>query len=263
MSQGARRLPAGVWQRTACRALPIAFTVLSALAPAALAETITSARYTEPTSRYAHGILGDAEEWGALEILTSDSNSAGTSSDAVARKTTYTIRLPLTSVFEDTEPRLTDVDGDGKPEVIVVETSVTQGASLAIYNQRGKITATPYIGTRNRWLAPIAIADLDGDGLTELAYIDRPHLAKTLRVWRFAQGTLEEVASLQGLTNHRIGERDIGGGLRNCAGKPEMIVANADWSRLMAVTWTGTTLTASDIGPHKNRRSFARALACK
>ena len=254
MFQGARRLLNVMWRRATRRALPVLCAGLSALAPAALAETITSARYTEPTLRYAHGILGDAEEWGALEIRTSD---------AVARNITYSIRLPLTSVFEDTEPRLADVDGDGKPEVIVVETSVTQGASLAIYNQRGKITATPYIGTRNRWLAPVAIADLDGDGLTELAYIDRPHLAKTLRVWRFAQGTLKEVASLQGLTNHRIGERDIGGGLRNCAGKPEMIVANADWSRLMAVSWTGTTLTASDIGPHKNRRSFARALACR
>lgn len=181
MFQGARRLLNGMWRRATRRALPVLCAGLSALAPAALAETITSARYTEPTLRYAHGILGDAEEWGALEIRTSD---------AVARNITYSIRLPLTSVFEDTEPRLADVDGDGKPEVIVVETSVTQGASLAIYNQRGKITATPYIGTRNRWLAPVAIADLDGDGLTELAYIDRPHLAKTLRVWRFAQGTL-------------------------------------------------------------------------
>jgi len=30
--------------------------------------TILSAEYAEPTDRYAHGILGDAIEWGALRI---------------------------------------------------------------------------------------------------------------------------------------------------------------------------------------------------
>lgn len=263
MRQRARHLLASLWHRATRRALHLLCAGLSVTAPVALADTITSARYTEPTSRYAHGILGDAEEWGALVIHASDNDSAGMSSHAVSRRNTYTIRLPLTSVFEDVAPRLADVDGDGKPEVIVVKTSVTQGASLAIYNQTGKIAATPYIGTRNRWLAPVAIADLDGDGLTELAYIDRPHLAKTLRVWRFADRKLTEVTSLQGLTNHRIGERDIAGGLRDCGKGPEMIVANADWSRLMAVTLKDGTLTSRDIGPHKNRKSFARALTCK
>ena len=33
-------------------------------------EVITKARYEAPTTRYAHGVLGDAVEWGALVIET-------------------------------------------------------------------------------------------------------------------------------------------------------------------------------------------------
>jgi hypothetical protein len=46
------------------------------------------------------------------------------------------------------------------------------------------LAATPHIGSANRWLAPIGAADLDGDGRVEIAYVDRPHLARTLRIWR-------------------------------------------------------------------------------
>ena len=65
-----------------------------------------------------------------------------------------------------------------------------------------------------------------------------------------------------GLSNHRIGERDIAGGIRTCANVPEMIVATADWSRLMAVTLQDNRLRARDIGAHEGRKSFAAALGC-
>lgn len=219
------------------------------MATSACAETILSAEYAAPTDRYAHGILGDAIEWGELRLTT----------DAGERRFT----LSADRVFEDVAPRLADVDGDGTAEVIVVETLNTAGAQLAIYDETGKIAATPHIGRTNRWLAPIGAADLDGDSAIEIAYIDRPHLAKTLRVWRFENGALAPVADLPGLTNHRIGERDIGGGIRDCGQGPEMITANADWSRVMATTLTEGQLTTRDIGRHVDRRSFATALACE
>lgn len=218
------------------------------MATSACAETIVSAEYADPTDRYAHGILGDAIEWGALRLTT----------DVGPR----TFQLPIDRVFEDTAPRLADLDGDGRPEVIVVETRASQGAQLAIYDETGKIASTPHIGRTNRWLAPIGAADLDGDGTMEVAYIDRPHLAKTLRVWRFVDGALIPVADLPGLTNHRIGETDIGGGIRDCGQGPEMITANANWSRVMATTLKDGQLRARDIGAHVDRSSFAAALAC-
>ena len=179
-------------------------------------------------------------------------------------KKTFVLRLPETRVFEDVAPRLFDVDGDDAPEVITVESDLQRGARLAIYHEGGLLAATPFIGQRNRWLAPVGVgaADLDGDGKVELAYVDRPHLAKTLRIFRYVDGDLVHVADLPGVTNHRIGERDIAGGIRDCGQGPEMIVATADWTRLVAVTFDGNRLSARDIGPHDGRASFAAAMAC-
>ena len=217
-------------------------------ATTACAETIVSAQYTDPTDRYAHGILGDAIEWGALVITTSTG--------------TRRFTLPQDRVFEDVAPRLVDLDNDGTPEVIVIETLASEGAQLAIYDATGKIASTPHIGRTNRWLAPIGAADLDADGAMEIAYIDRPHLAKTLRVWRYEGGALTHVADLEGLTNHRIGDADIGGGVRDCGNGPEMITASGDWRNVMATTLVDGQLSTRVIGDHIDRGSFATALGC-
>lgn len=207
---------------------------------------IISANYAGPTTRYDHGILGDAVEYGALEMRLKDGR--------VLRLT-----LPDTNVFEDIAPRLADLDGDGEPEVITIESSLTKGARLAIYGPTGLIAATPYIGRTHRWLAPLGAADLDGDGKVELAYIDRPHLARTLRIWRFDNGQLIHLSDRAGLTNHRIGQDYISGGIRNCGAQPEIITVNADWSRIVATTFDGKITKSRDIGPFKGRASLARA----
>ena len=220
-------------------------------AQSAMAEDIKSARYEGPTTRYAHGVLGDAIEHGEL-VLT------------LASGKTRRLVLPETRVFEDTEPRLFDVDGDGDREVITVESDQRLGARLSIYDAEGLVAANDFIGRSNRWLAPTGVGavDLDGDGQVELAYVDRPHLAKTLRIFRYRDGKLVPLAALKGVTNHRIGERDIAGGIRDCGTGPEIIVADAAWRRVLAITFDGKALGTRDIGPHRGRASFAKALAC-
>ena len=216
------------------------------------AEDITDARFDAPTTRYAHGVLGDAIEHGAL-IVTLASG---------AKKR---LVLPDHRVFEDTEPRLFDVDQDGDREVIVVESDAQKGARLSIYDGSGLVAANDFIGRSNRWLAPTGVgaADLDGDGAIELAFVDRPHLAKTLRVYRWTGDSLSLVASLPGVTNHRIGERDIAGGIRDCGDGPEIIVADASWARVLAVVFDGKSFRTKDLGQHRGRSSFASAMACR
>lgn len=228
-----------------------AVCVCGVQAGAAGAVDIVAAEFGAPTTRYAHAVLGDAVEWGSLDMLGADGR-------------TYRVTLPETRVFEDVAPRVFDVDGDGLSEVIVVETDVVLGARLSIYDTTGLVSANEFIGRSFRWLAPVGVgaADLDNDGVVELAYVDRPHLAKTLKVFRFAEGRLEPVASLEGVTNHRIGEADIGGGIRLCDGGPEMIVASADWSRVVGVRLDGGDLVSRDLGPHRDRSSFETALDC-
>ena len=217
-----------------------------------------AAWYDAPTTRYTHGVLGDAIEAGALYAY-----AAGTADECDV----IGIVLDPDFVFEDVAPRLADLDGDGVNEIITVRSSLSQGAQLAVYGAGGDssaltlLAATPFIGQPNRWLAPVGAADLDGDGLMEIAYIDRPHLARVLRVWRYQDATLSEVATFSGLTNHRIGEAFISGGIRTCGGAPEMIVATTDWSRMIAAGFDGQRITTRDLGPWSDA-NVAAALAC-
>lgn len=246
MSPEARRLPSRRLRASARRAL---LPVCLWLAAPAAAVDVVSARYDELTDRYPHAVLGDALEYETLVLLLGDGR-------------TRRFTLPETSVFEDTAPRLVDLDGDGAPEVVVVESDARRGARLAVFGAEGRITATPYIGTRFRWLAPVGAADLDGDGLVEIAYVDRPHLVKTLRVWRYRSRTLEEVGVFPGVTNHRIGEQDIAGGIRNCGSGSEMVLANADWTRLQIIRFEDGKFQSAGIGYDTSRAAFARAMDC-
>lgn len=221
----------------------------------------TAAWYELPTDRYAHGVLGDAIEGGRLRVYSEDkaADSCGTKM----------LTLDPDHVFEDTRPRLVDLDGDGWVEIITVRSHRAKGAQLAVYREvpgqyELELAAqTPYIGRANRWLAPVAAADLDGDGHVEIAYIDRPHLAKTLRIWRYRDGTLTEIASREGLTNHKIGWDFIAGGLRACAARaPELITADAGWQRIIATRFDGTALHARDLGPYTGPDSLTAATIC-
>ncbi|HSF64157.1 MAG TPA: FG-GAP-like repeat-containing protein [Paracoccaceae bacterium] len=199
-----------------------------------MADPTGVARLVAPTDRYGHDVLGGIPRWSALELgdLRAD--------------------LPETLVFEDVAPRLWDVDGDGRPEVVVVEAHVARGARLAVWDVAGgrlrRVAATPFIGQANRWLAPSGIADFDGDGRIEIAYVDRPHLARELVFVRLAGDRLEEVARAPGLTNHRIGDTFIAGGLRDCGAGPEVVLATPDWTRARIVRLGPGGITPGDGG---------------
>ncbi|MEO0372172.1 MAG: VCBS repeat-containing protein [Pseudomonadota bacterium] len=219
---------------------------------------VVEARYAGATSDYAHGVLGDAIEGRTIMVRYDD----GTHQFCDA------IDAGPGRVFEDTSPRLADLNGDGLSEVIAVASSATQGARLEIYGYPGPgkafqlLAHTPYIGTRNRWLAPMGAADLDGDGVMEIAYIDRPHLAKTLRVWRYENQSLTEIAVQPGFSNHKIGWPFIAGGIRDCGPGPEMILSTGNWARLMAVQLKNGQLEARDLGAYTGPDSLNSALNC-
>ncbi|MDX1709591.1 MAG: VCBS repeat-containing protein [Rhodovibrionaceae bacterium] len=153
-----------------------------------------------PTARYGHGVLGDATEAGGLFVRGSDGG-------------TYRYMLPEDAVFEDLQPRLADLDGDGLSEVIVVKSYLASGAALALYGLRDgalqPLDETPPVGHANRWLNPAGTADFDGDGHEDVAYVETPHIGGTLHVYRFVGQRLEPVASRAGFSNHAIGSRAL------------------------------------------------------
>lgn len=219
--------------------------------------SVTEARLIQPTGRYDHGVLGDALEWGGLAITYK--HCAGCRGYDLRD---VIVTLPETRVFEDVEARVVDADGDGLYEVLVVETDLELGASLAVYGPEGRRAATPFIGTRHRWLAPAGVGDFDGDGRPEIAYVDRPHLARELVFVRQQGDRLVEIARIPGLTNHRIGDRTITSGVRTCDGISEVILPDAAWARLIAARLDGAKVVTRDAGPLQGAASLTRAAAC-
>ena len=217
---------------------------------------VVAATLEQPTYRYDHGVFGDPFEWGALRITLDRCPGC-----AKADLRDVLVTLSQSRVFEDVAARLADLDGDGRPEVIVVETDVQLGASLAVYDGSGKRAATAFIGQTRRWLAPAGVGDFDGDGRVEVAYIDRPHLAQDLVFVRYEAGQLRELARHKDFTNHRFGDPMISGGVRRCGGRDRLILATGDWTRVVAVGLDGAA-GAQDLGPIAERQDIEAALIC-
>lgn len=235
--------------RAAGLAASLAGLWLALATAAAPAQDIISARLIQPTARYDHGVLGDALEWGALRLVLADGRQ-------------ITVTLPETHVFEDVAARIGDLDGDDHPEVMVVETDMARGASLAIYDATGRRVATRPIGQPHRWLAPAGWGDFDGDGRTEIAYVDRPHLVRELVFLRLEGGSLTELARLSGVTNHRIGDSSISAGLRRCSGRDSLILASADWTQVMEASLAGNRAQARILGPLRGPDDLEAARRC-
>jgi FG-GAP-like repeat len=161
---------------------------------------IVRAWLAEPTTRYGHAILGDAIESGALTIETRDGKL-------------QTVRLKDDAVFEDLEPRLADLDGDGHDEVIVVKSYLKRGSALAVIALRKSryeiVAETPPLGGPHRWLNPAGIADFTGGGKLDIALVRQPHVVGELELWRYADGKLRKTASMPGFANHIAGTRAL------------------------------------------------------
>lgn len=159
-------------------------------------QAVAEAWLIAPTTRYRHFVRGNTAEAGGLRVRMRDGRM-------------LTHLLDDSHVFEDDAPRLADFDGDGTEELVLVLTSLREGASLAVFAVGADglelLARTPFIGQPNRWLNPAGIADFDGDGRLEVALVQMPHLAKRLELWRPEGSELERVLAADDITNHRIG----------------------------------------------------------
>ncbi len=216
------------------------------------------AYYSNATDRYRHGVLGDHWEASALRVMAADALTIGPCET--------TAWLGDAAVFEDINPRIADVTGDGLNDVVVVETSLDEGAQLAIYGMEAnafvKLAATPHIGRRYRWLAPAGIADFDGDGVLDVAYVETPHIGGILRIWSFRDNEPRQIASAPGFSNHRIGQDFITGGLRDCGEGPELVLPDADWRRTILARLDRDVIESMVLADDADPATIARAMEC-
>ena len=160
-------------------------------------DKIARAWLADPTSRYRHGVLGDAIEAGSLIIERRDGRRG-------------ILRLGTDAVFEDIEPRITRIDGAER--IIVVKSYLERGSALAVIDPdtAAIVAETPPIGHPNAWLNPAGIADFDGDGAIDIAVVRQPHAVGRLELWSFLSGKLQKTADVPDVSNHVIGSRALG-----------------------------------------------------
>jgi len=191
---------------------------------------IRAAWLAGPTDRYPHGVLGDHLEASWLVIETSAGRSAS-------------IELPPTRVFEDLEPRLADLNGDGADEIIVVESDIALGACLAVYGlakgRLRRIAATPFLGRPQRWLNPVGVGDFDGDGRPDIALVATPHVGGILRLYRFEDEALLPFAEYPGVSTHRIGSTQLGlGRVVSARPRDRLLLPDQKHRTILLLEWT-------------------------
>jgi len=185
-----------------CQQKLLAFTALCILVAADVgAETITHARYSNPVERYGHFAPGRPHEYSDLVVTTNTGRR-------------LVLQLPEEDVFEDVQPRLLKFTGGEPGEILAIVSNHNSGSRLVLIGlvgERLKITAqSRAIGTPMRWLNPVGVADLDGDGYAEIAAVITPHIGGILKVYRRTGVDLVEITVLTGFSNHIYGSPELG-----------------------------------------------------
>ena len=202
-----------------------------------------------PTLRYPHKALGSATHAGTLHVLVAgDVNSK----DAKPKERVYT--LPLHKVFEDLTVRLADLDGDGRDEIIVIESDAVRGAATVVLGLRDsglvELARSPYAGSTFLWLNPVGVADFDSDGKLDIASVITPHIGGILTLYHYRPPKLEPFARAMDTSNHRMGdpEQDLAVIVELPGVRPTIIVPDMGLKALHALRWEASTNSSTSAG---------------
>jgi hypothetical protein len=176
--------------------------------------------------------LGSNEHAESLHVLPAANQS---------QEQTYS--LPFNRVFEDRVPRLFDLDGDGRDEIIVVEADTLRGAALVVLGLRNgvlvELARGPYAGSAFRWLNPVGVADFDGDGRSDLASVTTPHIGGVLTLHHYRPPHLEPYARFADVSNHRMGEleQQLAVIATHSGQRPAILIPDMELKSLRALRW--------------------------
>jgi len=182
--------------------------------------------FTNPSTDYAHGILGDAYEASTVRVFDSTDDF----------KTVTRIDTSQDNVIESLYPIIYDLDQDGSNEIIVTLSNSSDGARIAVFDLSGDLVAEgPSIGTGMRWRHQLAAGPFGPDGEIELVDVLTPHIGGIVEFYRLQDGRLNIVTKIKGYSSHQIGSRNldmaIAGDFDN-DGQIEVIVPDQGFTKL-------------------------------
>ncbi len=158
-----------------------------------------------PSSEYPHMAFGSPVHAGTLHVQAAPAAGGGM----------HDYLLPKGRVYEDRVPRLIDLDGDGRDEIVVVESDEKLGSAVVVLGLRPQIGSNlpalrevargPFVGQSFRWMNPVGAADFDGDGRLEIASVTTPHIGGLLTLYRFQPPRLIPLGETSDVSNHRNG----------------------------------------------------------
>jgi FG-GAP-like repeat len=163
---------------------------------------IAWAWFASPTARYPHASMGSPIHAGSLHALSREGKL-------------LSLELPKQRVWEDLQPRLVDLDGDGRDEIVVIEADSERGAALVAYGlplagtQLQERARSAWLGLPFRWLNPIGFADFDGDGKLDIASITTPHIGGVLTLYHYKPPRIEPYAKVPDVSNHQMGDPNL------------------------------------------------------
>ncbi|CAN5121832.1 hypothetical protein BH24ACT19_BH24ACT19_04700 [soil metagenome] len=187
---------------------------------------------SNPTDRYAHGVLGDELEAGSIMVLPGSSSEGG----AYGR-----VEPKSGGVFEALAPLWFEPRPGGEDLLAVTESTPAEGTRVSVYRPDGRLAAAgPFIGEGMRWRHLLAAGPFGPGGEVELAATRTPHVGGVIEFYApdFETGELEIVATVPGYSTHRIYSRNLDtarAGDLDGEGSWELLVPNQEYTELGAI----------------------------
>ncbi|MDQ4003930.1 MAG: hypothetical protein M3259_08865 [Actinomycetota bacterium] len=209
---------------TQARALPDARAVRSQSGRIAL--------LSDPTDRYAHGVIGDDFEAGSIIIL----EPSGESTELVG-----SILPGSGGVFELVSPLWFEGTSGEEELLAVTESAPDEGSRIALYEPGGRLVAAgPFMGQEQRWRHLLAAGPFGPNREVEIAAIRTPHIGGVVEFYAIDEDAyeLEIVAAQPGYSSHEISSRNLDtarAGDLDGDGAFELLVPSQDRTELSAI----------------------------
>ncbi|HET7269654.1 MAG TPA: hypothetical protein VFI90_01085 [Rubrobacter sp.] len=190
---------------------------------------------SDPTTRYIHGVLGDAFEAGSITILE-DGREGYTMGGRIEPESG--------GFFETLAPLWFRPGGDEEELLAVTESTERMGSRISVYSPGGSLVAAgPFVGEPQRWRHLIAAGPFGPEGEVEIAAVRTPHVGGQVEFYRLNrdEGTLEIAASGGHYLSHTIYSRNLDAaraGDLDGDGRWELLLPTSSYKAIEAVRHT-------------------------